>query len=361
MSKRPRWVFFAPLVLAAAGLFVLVRVLPSVEAGPARTLGRLSPCADRPSVGQTLAARPGAFWKLASRLDASGALAGQRLQVGGDGVAVGATDLGPESTASGPVNGTILVAEDDGSASTLRLVASSSGCWASIFTTSDVVRSAILDPGDGGVIYHVVDRATRADLGTWRIGAAGALPVRLLDALPGGSLRGAVFGTALALDPTGARLAVQSCTDASCVTRLVDAKAGGAAATLADPLQGPLVGLAPNGLVTWAACGLAPCDVVLWPFDGGPSRALVHEASAAALSADGRHLVGVVEQGDTTTLEVDPLTGISRRLAGLHPGERPIAAPFAGAGLEVTRDALVVAATNSEPRSFRPADQEVQP
>src|SRR3954453_11069279 len=150
MSKRPRWVSFAPLVLGAAGLFVLVRVLPAADAGPARTVGPLAQCADRPSVGHAVAARPGAFWKLAPRLDASGALAGQRLQVGRDGVAVGATDLGAESAASGPVNGAILVAEDDGAASTVRLVASSSGCGASIFTTRDVVRSAILDPADGG-------------------------------------------------------------------------------------------------------------------------------------------------------------------------------------------------------------------
>src|SRR5205814_10673217 len=131
---------------------------------------------------------------------------------------------------------------------------------------SDVVRNAIIDPHDGAVFAHVVARDSRADLGTFRIARSGAsLSARLVAAPLAGALAtevGQVFGTGLAIDGSGHLLAVQSCTDLACLTRIFDlVRPGAAPMVLRGADQGPLVGFAGKDLVTWSACVGNPCGL----------------------------------------------------------------------------------------------------
>jgi len=79
------------------------------------------------------------------------------------------------------------------------------------------------------------------------------------------------------------------------------------------------------------------------------------------MTADGRQLVAVAEAGGAVTLAIDPVSGDSRRIGGLAPGERPMTEPFAAAGLEVPADAVPVSGLNGDPRAFSPATSEVLP
>src|SRR4029077_10764940 len=106
---------------------------------------------------------------------------------------------------------------------------------------------------------------------------------------------GQVFGTGLAVDAQGQLLAVQSCTDLACLTRIFDlAHPGGAPVILRGAKQGPLLGFAGHDLVTWAACVGNPCAIFAWDLRTQQPRQLVAGADAAALTRDGRRLVAQV-------------------------------------------------------------------
>ncbi len=69
-----------------------------------------------------------AWFRLEPVLDRAGTLAGQRLTLGLVGATPRSVDLPPESFASGPVRGRVLVGDDDGSRSRLRVVDVARGC-----------------------------------------------------------------------------------------------------------------------------------------------------------------------------------------------------------------------------------------
>ena len=357
MSKRPPWILAVLLLAGAGGLLAATRLLPAAEAGRSSPLPGLVGCAATPALGPGVTARPGAFFKTEAQLDAAGALVGRRLYVGTAGQIAAATALPAEGAATGPVDGVVVVTADDGTRSIVQLV-SVSGCATTVHSTVAVIRRAIADPFDGSVLLHLLDRATRADLGVWRLAAGATRPERILEPLPASLHFGTVWATDLVLDATGRRLAVQSCLDRECLARIVDL-----ARPVAPPIvlrgrgQGPMLGFTGDRLVTWAACDGLPCSVLSWNVSASGPTTLVADVSAAGLTGDGRLLVAVLADGTGEHASVvDLATRSVRPFNGLLPGERPVArGGVAAAGLELASDQIAVSQPAGEPRAIRPS------
>lgn len=235
-----------------------------------------------------------AWFRLDPQLDRAGALAGQRLALGTDGERSSRiVDLPPESFAAGPFGRIVLVGADDGSISRLEAVDVAGKCSWAVAEESAVIRRATIDPA-GETIYEMrVDRATRADLGIWTRPLDGSLPaVRILEPIDPDDRFGRTFATEFAWDASGARLAIQSCGETACRTRVID-PAGGTPRTVAEPDLGTLVGLDGEVLVTYAACPGLPCPIVAVDLETG-SREVLAEAGAVAVvtaTPDGPRLV----------------------------------------------------------------------
>ncbi|MFI5227195.1 MAG: hypothetical protein ACHQ3P_11035 [Candidatus Limnocylindrales bacterium] len=374
MSKRLWPVFLGPPLILAGAVLAIGHAQPSADAAKPVSLPRIASCSGpdgaQPGASRSGAARPGAWWKTTEQLDASGTLVGRKLFVGQGPTAIATEDLPIESSASGPVHGVVVVVADDGTTSRVRLVSAVAGCETLIHSTTDVVRSAILDPSDGSVLAHLIDRGTRGDLGTWRISPAGSggSGARLVAPPLGdlGTVVGTVWATALRLDAHAAHLAVQSCADLGCLTRIFDLVHPGQPTILISGVdEGPLLGFAGADLVTWAACPGYPCAVLRWTPDVAKPRTLVNLAGAAGLTRDGRRLVALVSDGRVShAIAVDPRTGRSTGLHGLAAGQRPLStSTVATIGLEVADDEIVVGSGVTDPQAFRPdsATDEVLP
>src|SRR5438874_4592760 len=273
MSRGRRWARWLgpPAVLGALAL-VLSQLHAGAEAGGRTTPPPVGMCAASP-ITTDGAGRPrrdigpGSWWTLGDRLDVHGAMTGRRLELGRGGATTFGLDLPVESVASGPIGGVVVVATDGEQGSEIRLVSVAAACSWVVGSSGEVVRGAILDPFDGSVLAHLVSRATRADLGTWRFGgsavAAVDSPTLVAPALDTGALRGPAWVTDLGLDSAARLLAVQSCSDTGCLTRVFDLQATQPATASApvllggatgDAAQGPMLGFANGKLLAWAVC-----------------------------------------------------------------------------------------------------------
>jgi hypothetical protein len=361
MSKR-RWpVLLGPPLILIAAMLLIARPEPAVEAARPIVVNPVSSCTSVDAVAGSRDAGPGSWWKSVERLDAGGVLLGRRLAVGRGSVTVAGLDLPAESSISGPVGGRIVVTADDGNRSTIRVISASAGCGLVIHETAAVVRTAILDRHDDSVLAHLVDRATRADLGTWRlaIAPAGATQARLV-APPLGNLArtvGTIWATGLRLDAAGTHLAVQSCADLGCLTRIFDLRhAASPPVVIRGVEEGPMLGFAGGALMTWAACPGYPCAILAWDPATGGSHVLIAGASAAAMTGDGRRLVALqADAAASRAVEIDPVSGHASRLRGLTPGIRPLGDSPAGTiGLEVAANEVVIGSAGSDPTAINP-------
>jgi hypothetical protein len=245
----------------------------------------------------------------------------------------------------------------------IQLVSAVAGCAWLVHETSDVVRGAILDPADGSALAHLVERATRADLGTWRFGAPGALTEPVMVAPPlGAGQGGVIWATDLQLDQAGRRLAVQSCGEAACLTRIFDLKVTGTLVRILEGDQGTLIGLSGGRLVTWSACRNLPCSILSWDVATGGHQALLDAAQTGALTADGRWLMATVDAQAGRTLRYELATGGRRLVRGVGSGEVVLGGGFAAtSGLQLNADEIGIALPGAIPHSFRPAAAEVIP
>ena len=167
--------------------------------------------------------------------------------------------------------------------------------------TSSAARRSI--PTGTAIFETRVDRATRADLGIWRRpldGRPAGTPV--LDPIAADDRFGRTFSTEFAWDVAGDRLAVQSCGEVACRTRVL-APGGGPPATLDDPDLGLLVGFDGDRLVTYAACRGLPCPIVSTDLRTRRPPVLAPAAGPAVVVAtpDGARLVHEVGAGSRPT------------------------------------------------------------
>jgi hypothetical protein len=281
--------------------------------------GTPPPCAAIPDPARLTAQIPGAWFRLAPRLDAQGSIVGEALHLGA-GDRRWTIELPVEASADGPYGGLVLLVVDDGLVSELRLVDVETGCAAPVAVTPDVVRSAILDPARQAIYEHRVDRTTRADRGIWRRALDrpdAARPV--VGPLPPDDRFGPTFLTELRWSLDGRRLGIASCGAIACRIRIYDPSQG-SLRLLDDPDQGPLVGLTASEAVTYAGCGdVAPCPVVARPLLGTGRRTLVEAAGSAIIADRAGHPQLVHEPHDGVAEILDLETG-ARTAAALPPG-----------------------------------------
>ena len=245
-----------------------------------------------PATPGDLAAAP--WFRLDPVAADDGSLGGQRLVVGRFGATLTRTlDLPAESFAAGPFGRTVLTGADDGSTSRLELVDVVGRCSWLVATERDVIRRATIDPA-GATVYEMrVDRATRADLGIWRRGLDAASPAeRILDPIAPDARFGITFSTEFAWDLAGERLAVQSCGEFACRTRVLDPR-GGPVRVLDAPDLGLLVGVDGERVVTYADCHGLPCPIVSTDIATGTRTVARRCRRTATLvrTADGARLV----------------------------------------------------------------------
>ena len=244
------------------------------------------------------------------RLDAAGALDGQRLTVGRRGdAALGTLELPAESFAAGPFGGLVLVGQDDGASSALSTLDLAAGCRSTVDTTTDVIRRATIGP-DGTTVYEArVARGTRADLGVWSRPLDGAEPARQVLSAPASDGQfGRTWSTEFAWSVEGDRLAVQSCGAAACRTTVLD-PSDGSMTRVDDPSLGVMVGVADDWLVSHAACRGFPCPVIATDLASGRRRVLADDAGPAVLTAE----------AGSARVVIETAAGTDRRLRSLAP------------------------------------------
>jgi hypothetical protein len=276
----------------------------------------------------------GAWFRLDGLVDDAGTLTGQRLTVGQLGAGGRTLDLPPESFATGPWAGRVLVGADDDVRSRLSLVDVGADCAVPLAEEDDVVRAALVTPDGSAVVEHRVDRTTRADLGVWRRPLDGSRPRRLVAGLAADARYGRTFSTELRWAPDG-RLAITACGEMRCRTRLLDMASG--RSTSVGP-TGPVIGVTSDGaVVAHEPCGGFPCAIVR----RAPARdatILVQDAGPATMAAD---RVVFEEVGGRLTA-LDAQTGRLTAIVGAD-GLAPIASGSAAhAGASHAADAAVL-------------------
>jgi hypothetical protein len=369
MSLSRRIDTLGPPLLAAAAVAVLV--VPAVAGPPrARTHG---PAMTRAAAGPTAlaACRPepaaaaaskaslaGAAWyRLDPVLGDAGQLDGQRLIMGRVGRR-GAFELplGVESFASGPDRGRILVGNDDGRRSTLRILDVGKRCAAVVHAGPDLIRRAVFDPSGNGVVEFRLDRSSRRDLGVWSRPLDGTKLRRLLEPLAPNSRIGRVFATELSWSADGQRLLVTSCGETFCLARILD-RSSGEVITLDDQRVGEAIGLVGDELVAYGGCPWLPCEIVAMNLKTGRIRDLAAVAGLAAVYVtDGGAVVAFEDFELRGTLRVVGLDGMALRTLPLELGLRLVpAADRALAGIELPAGVIALAEGSRPSRSLVPA------
>lgn len=318
-SRWLRWIGPGIVALGAVGIVASTTVGAGPRAwAPRACVGppgeRVAAARDGTPPTPDLSADP--WFRLDPVAADDGSLRGERLVVGrfGD-VLARSIDLPREAFAAGPFGRIVLTGSDDGSSSRLELLDVGAGCSWLVATERDVIRRATID-ASGAVLYEMrVDRATRADLGIWRRRLDATVPAEpVLGPIAPDPTFGVTFSTELTWDLAGERLAVQSCGEYACRTRLLDPN-DGSVAMLAEPDLGLLVGVDEDTVVTYADCHGLPCPVVSTDIATGVRRVLADDAGAAML-VDG-------PRGATLVHEVATPSGPGLRSVGLREAGTP--------------------------------------
>ncbi|HEY5629652.1 MAG TPA: hypothetical protein VIR16_09095 [Candidatus Limnocylindrales bacterium] len=259
LARRTRWIAYS-LPIALVAVAALPRPAPPGVLAAAGMAGERACAATGEAAGHGEGAAGGAtaWYRLETVLDADGTLAARHL-VAGRGAGRWTAELPPESFASGPVAGRLLVGDDDGHRSRLRLLDTVRGCWSAVGTEDSVIRSALL-ASDGHVYEHRVDRATRRDLGVWARELASPEASRpVLGGLDADPASGPTFSTTLLLGE-GGRIAVSSCGERACRTRVVDPESGAASPVVR---AGPAAAIMASQLVALEPCEGLPCPMLV--------------------------------------------------------------------------------------------------
>ncbi|HEY4634420.1 MAG TPA: hypothetical protein VIH00_10920 [Candidatus Limnocylindrales bacterium] len=212
---------------------------------------------------------------------------GQHLALGtADGAPARIVELDAESFAAGPLGDRVLVGTDDGTASRLSIIDLRVGCSRPLAASADVIRRATLSPDGTTAFEFRVDRVTRADLGVWRRELRAPEPAtRVLAPIAADARFGRTWSTEFAWSLDGSRLAVQSCGEVACRTRVLD-PAVARVQTIAEPDLGLLAGLTRDRAVLHAACRGLPCPLYSVAIADGGRTILDPAAGRAALAVD---------------------------------------------------------------------------
>jgi hypothetical protein len=278
-----RWFRRAGPGVAALGAVALVA---STTLGAGDRPWEPPPCTDSPAAATARHGTVGAWFRV-DPLVLDGERRGQRLALGtADGTPARIVQLDAESFAAGPVGDQVLVGTDDGTASRLSILDLRLGCFRPLAASTDVVRRATLSPDGTTAFEFRVDRVTRADLGVWRRDLRAPEPAtRVLAPIAADARFGRTWSTEFAWSLDGSRLAVQSCGEVACRTRVLDPIIGRVLA-IVDPDLGLLAGLTRDRVVLHAACRGLPCPLYAVAIADGARTILDPAAGRAALAVD---------------------------------------------------------------------------
>jgi hypothetical protein len=159
-------------------------------------------------------------------------------------------------------------------------------CDVRLATPAEIVRSAVLDKTATALFVHSVTRAARADAGVIRYELQSGSSAQVISPVQPSAEVGQIFGTDLRWSVDGKSLAVQSCGFSACLTRVLDLWTG-SIAEYAAAGQGGFVALSAEHLVTYAACGGLPCDVLSTDLDTGAVVVLATNAIDVSTAASG--------------------------------------------------------------------------
>jgi hypothetical protein len=302
-------------------------------------------CRGRPTVSS--GPPRGTWFRLDPWLEA-GERRGQRLTLGG---ATGAVKrrtvaLDRESFAAGPFGRTVLVGTDDGARSRLSLIDIEAACAWPVAGSQNVIRRATVTPDGSSLIEFRVDRASRGDLGVWRRPVHGPGPAeRILAPIEPDARFGLTWSTEFAWSPDGTSLAVQSCGEAACRTRVIDQRTG-RARLIASPDLGVMVGLTGDRLIVHGACRGLPCPLLAVRVGDGSTTVLDPEARLAVLAiGQGGETRVVIETGrDGQWLSVRPNGSDPRSIRVAPTTGRLVTDPArSGSGADIGRDWVLTA------------------
>jgi hypothetical protein len=323
-----RWLLgLGPPVVALVALVLLAGQAGAV--GPARDWPRCGPRAGSltaAATAQPLAGVEQAASSIRYGLDpqlVDGELMGQRLRIAWGLRPPRVIDLPPESFAAGPFGRLVLVGADDGLASNLMAVDLLRACAHRLASDRAVIRRATMAPDGRAVYMFKVDRATRADLGVWRLATDGS-ETRVLDPVPDDPDFGPTFTTELSWSSEADRLVVQSCGAMACRARLLDT-ATGRITRLGGPDQGELIGVADGRLVyRSAACRGLPCAVLSIDLASSHRSIVSDEAGLTRVvgTADGFRIVHEVPAHAGVAVRVVTLSGGEPRILPMPAGLR---------------------------------------
>jgi hypothetical protein len=262
------------------------------------------------------------WFRLDPILDSTGTLAGQRLGIGrADWGDERTMELPSEPFAAGPFGAIVLVGTDDGAASRLFALDVVAGCARPIDTSADVIRRATISPDGGAVVEFRVDRESRADLGIWRKHLdRDDQASQVIPAIGADARFGQTWSTEFLWNVDGYELAIQSCGEAACRTRVV-APGTDELRQVDEPDLGPAIGLADGRLVSYLACHGLPCPVVAIDLSTGARRTLAPDAGPAVVIATdaGARLVHEGVVGARTALRTVRLDGTDSHDTGTLP------------------------------------------
>jgi hypothetical protein len=337
--RESRWVrWIAPGVFAAWTVSTMSSAtagaalgppgwVPAACPGPAARLMETIRVATTPTPSE---ARGGPWYRIDPEIGPDGSLDGQQLSLGVVGESVVRTIFLPsESFAAGPFGRVILVGADDGRISRLQAVDVTRGCSWSIAESTDVIRRATIDPSRTSILEMRVARRGRADLGVWRrvVGGVEEAQRILLPPVPDERF-GRTFATEFMWDATGTRVAVESCGEIACRTRLLHPDGG--VASMEDPTLGPLVGVDGETVVSYGACRGLPCPIIATDARSGIQNVVVADGGPAVIvtTSAGPRLVDEVISGSDRRLRVTDLAnGVASDLGAIPSGDALVATP----------------------------------
>jgi hypothetical protein len=262
------------------------------------------------------------WYRLDPILDPTGTLAGQRLVLGrADGSGRRSMDVAAESFAAGPFGTIVLVGTDDGAGSRLVAVDVLAGCATTLDTATDIIRRSTVSPDGRSVMEFRVDRRSRADLGVWRKPLDRDAPATPIVAPIKADARfGRTWSTEFLWSLDATDLAIRSCGESACRTRLLDLETG-ALGLVDEPDLGPTVGVADGRLIAYLACRGLPCPIVAVDLATGGRRTLAPDAGPAVVIAtsDGPRLVHERNAGAQTVIRSVTLAGAMGHDIGVLP------------------------------------------
>ena len=252
-----------PALVVVAGIGAGSALLPATLVADMALAARACPPATAFSQAVASSVRGPAMdaqLRLTTTLDAKGEVNGRVLTLN---TAAGSRskNLAAESFAAAAQSNVVVFGQTDAAAgSTVGAIDLQTGCEYGLWSSTDVVRSAAIDPALQSLYVHAVRAGDRSDLGVSRVAIGTGVAIPALPALAAAAPFGVTFNTALRWSLDGDALAVQSCGIAACRTRILQL-AGGAIDSFADASQGQIVGISQDKLVTFDACPDLPCGL----------------------------------------------------------------------------------------------------